>query len=111
MHTCTLELKSFHHKILETNQNLIYKFLANFSHLIHISGPVYLPQASKKLVLLRSPFVHKKTQEHFEISNAKLVIKLQSKHAIILNFVINYISKKLIKNLEYKVTKTYIYSI
>lgn len=111
MHICTLELKSFHHNILQTNQKLIYKFLMNFQNIVDISGPVYLPQQSKKLVLLRSPFVHKKSQEHFEISNSKLVIQFKSKHLSVLNLITNYISKKLIKNLEYKITKTYSYSI
>jgi ribosomal protein S10 len=50
-------------------------------------------EQSKKFVLLRSPFVHKKTQEPFEISNPKLIIQLKSKHTLILNLVINYISK------------------
>lgn len=109
MYSCTLELKSFHYSILQKNQNLIYKFLNNFLNILEISGPVVIPQKSKKLVLLRSPFVHKKSQEHFEISNYKLLIQIKSNNNLILNMVINYILKKLIFNIECKITKNYTY--
>lgn len=111
MYNCILELKSFHYSLIEKNQLLISAFLKQFDSLSFSTGAFILPKKSKKFVVLRSPFVHKKTQEHFEISNYKLLIKIQSSNLEILTLLLNYIQKTLFLNLELKILKDYSYKI
>lgn len=111
MYSCTLELKTFHYSLLNKNKELIYSFVNNFADFVHITGGIIVPKKSKKFVVLRSPFVHKKIQEHFDIGNYKLIIKIQTTNQEILTMIINYIQKKLFLNFEIKIIQESSYNI
>ena len=106
MHYCSLEIKNFHYTLLINIQKLIYNFLINFTDYIKITGPIFLGQKQKKFTLLRSPFIHKKSQDHYEISNYKLLISFQTKDLQLLILILNYIQKMLIINIELKINIT-----
>lgn len=100
-YSCKLELKSFNIKEINSNIKLIKNFVKNFNFM-EIKGPITTPIKKKKFVVLRSPHVHKKSREHFEIYNYKTILILNSKYLTLLLIVVNFIKSQLYLNFEYK---------
>jgi small subunit ribosomal protein S10 len=101
---CSLEVKSFSFLSIENKINLILKFLDQFSF-ISVKGPITLPLKKKKYTLLRSPHVHKKSQEHFGLFNYKTILIINFPSEKIMNLVLNFLRKNLFLDFEMRLTK------
>lgn len=65
---------------------------------------IYMPKKIKRISLLQSPHVHKKTKEHFESITHKIVIKINIKKDT--DNLANYTSIKILKNKPLNVNLT-----
>lgn len=101
---CNLEIKSFNFRSIESKVNLIKDFLAKFDF-ISVKGPIVLPLKKKKYTLLRSPHVHKKSQEHFGVFNYKTLLVIKFPNEKIMTMVLNFLIKNLLLDLEVRLVK------
>ena len=72
---CSIRLKSFNHRILENITNLCLKEEKKIN--LEKISVTRLPKKIKKFSLIRSPHVHKKSREQFEIINYSRLISLK----------------------------------
>lgn len=101
---CNFEIKSFNFKSIEYKIKLITDFLTQFEY-ITVKGPITLPLKKKKYTLLRSPHVHKNSQEHFGLFYYKTVLILNFPSEKIMVMVLNFLKKNLFLDLEIRLTK------
>jgi len=82
-------------KLITTNLGILVAYLIFLKTLknLHIKKIIYLPIQTKKIVLLKSPHVHKKAQEHFIFKKYSVLLFCENK-----NKTIN-IQESLIKNI------------
>ncbi|CAN5603709.1 30S ribosomal protein S10 [soil metagenome] len=77
-----IRLKAYDHKILDQSASKIVDTAESTG--AKVAGPVPLPTRIKKFTVIRSPFVHKDSQEHFEIrTHKRLIDVLEPSHATI----------------------------
>lgn len=77
-----IRLKAYDHKILDQSATKIVDTAESTG--AKVSGPVPLPTRIEKFTVIRSPFVHKDSQEHFEIrTHKRLIDVLEPSHATI----------------------------
>jgi small subunit ribosomal protein S10 len=77
-----IRLKAYDHKILDQSASKIVDTAESTG--AKVSGPVPLPTRIEKFTVIRSPFVHKDSQEHFEIrTHKRLIDVLEPSHATI----------------------------
>ena len=69
-----IRLKAYDHKILDQSASKIVDTAESTG--AKVSGPVPLPTRIEKFTVIRSPFVHKDSQEHFEIRTHKRLIDI-----------------------------------
>jgi small subunit ribosomal protein S10 len=90
-YTLYIQLKSNHKTII----NHISKQIKNQAESFNLipKGPIILPATSKLYTVLRSPHVHKKARDQFELKTVRrlLVLKFNSKDMINLKFLLNNI--------------------
>jgi len=67
-----IRLKAFDHKILDQSAGKIVETAEATG--AKVAGPVPLPTRVEKFTVMRSPFVDKDSQEHFEIRTHKRLI-------------------------------------
>lgn len=67
-----IRLKAFDHKILDQSAGKIVETAESTG--AKVAGPVPLPTRIEKFTVMRSPFVDKDSQEHFEIRTHKRLI-------------------------------------
>jgi small subunit ribosomal protein S10 len=67
-----IRLKAYDHKILDQSATKIVETAESTG--AKVAGPVPLPTRIQKFTVIRSPFVHKDSQEHFEIRTHKRLI-------------------------------------
>ncbi len=67
-----IRLKAFDHKILDQSAKQIVEAAERTGALV--AGPVPLPTKVEKYSTIRSPFIHKDSQEQFEIRTHKRLI-------------------------------------
>src|SRR3954470_11066210 len=67
-----IRLKAFDHKILDQSAGKIVETAEATG--AKVAGPVPLPTRIEKFTVMRSPFVDKDSQEHFEIRTHKRLI-------------------------------------
>jgi len=72
---CYIKIKSFNHIILE---NISKQFLKESkTHNIKKASIIGLPKKLKKFSLIKSPHVHKKSREQFEIISHNKILYLE----------------------------------
>jgi small subunit ribosomal protein S10 len=67
-----IRLKAFDHKILDQSAGRIVETAESTG--AKVAGPVPLPTRIERFAVMRSPFVDKDSQEHFEIRTHKRLI-------------------------------------
>ena len=77
-----IRLKAYDHRILDQSAARIVETAESTG--AKVSGPVPLPTRIEKFTVVRSPFVHKDSQEHFEIrTHKRLIDVLEPSHGTI----------------------------
>ena len=69
-----IRLKAFDHKILDQSAGKIVETAESTG--AKVAGPVPLPTRIERFAVMRSPFVDKDSQEHFEIRTHKRLIDM-----------------------------------
>jgi len=69
-----IKLKAYDHKVIDQSASQILKTAERTG--AEVSGPVPLPTAKSVYSVIRSPFVHKKSQEQFEMRVHKRIIDI-----------------------------------
>lgn len=69
-----IKLRAYDHKIIDNSAKQIINII--IKHGGSISGPILLPTKISKFTVNRSPFVHKKSKEQFEIRTHKRLIEI-----------------------------------
>lgn len=69
-----IRLKAFDHRILDQSAQQIVETAERTGALV--AGPVPLPTKIEKFAVMRSPFIDKDSQEHFEIRTHKRLIDI-----------------------------------
>ena len=67
-----IRLKAFDHKILDQSARQIVETAQRTG--ADVSGPVPLPTERNRFTVIRSPFIDKDSQEHFEMRTHKRLI-------------------------------------
>ena len=67
-----IRLKAFDHKILDQSARQIVETAQRTG--ADVSGPVPLPTEKNRFTVMRSPFIDKDSQEHFEMRTHKRLI-------------------------------------
>lgn len=67
-----IRLKAYDHRILDQSARQIVETAQRTG--ADVAGPVPLPTELKRFTVVRSPFVHKDSQEHFEMRTHKRLI-------------------------------------
>lgn len=67
-----IRLKAYDHKILDRSASQIVETAESTG--AKVAGPVPLPTRIEKFCVMRSPFIDKDSQEHFEIRTHKRLI-------------------------------------
>jgi small subunit ribosomal protein S10 len=77
-----IRLKAYDHKILDQSASKIVDTAESTG--AKVSGPVPLPTRIERFTVMRSPFIDKDSQEHFEIrTHKRLIDVLEPSHATI----------------------------
>ena len=69
-----IKLKAFDHKLLDQSAEQIVETAERTGALV--SGPIPLPTRVRRFCVIRSPFIDKDSQEHFEIRTHKRIIDI-----------------------------------
>ena len=69
-----IRLKGYDHKIVDQSARQIVEAVERTGAVV--SGPVPLPTHIKRFTVMRSPFIDKDSQEHFEIRTHKRLIDI-----------------------------------
>ncbi len=69
-----IKLKSFDHRVLDRSAQQIVETVERTGAVV--SGPVLLPTRIQRFCVIRSPFIDKDSQEHFEIRTHKRLIDI-----------------------------------
>ena len=69
-----IRLKAYDHRILDQSAEQIVEAAERTG--AAVAGPIPLPTEIKKFCVIRSPFVHKDSQEQFEIRTHKRLIDI-----------------------------------
>ena len=69
-----IKLKSYDHKILDQSVGQIVEAVERTG--ATICGPIPLPTRIQRFTVIRSPFIDKDSQEHFEIRTHKRLIDI-----------------------------------
>ncbi len=69
-----IKLKGYDHKILDQSVGQIVEAVERTGAVV--SGPVPLPTRIQRFTVIRSPFIDKDSQEHFEIRTHKRLIDI-----------------------------------
>ncbi|GAB5590492.1 mitochondrial 37S ribosomal protein rsm10 [Umbelopsis nana] len=64
---------------------------AAFALKMPCSGPVYLPTQTSRWTVIRSPFVHKKSQENFERKTHKRLLQIKDAHPEVVQRWLHYL--------------------
>jgi ribosomal protein S10 len=64
---------------------------AAFSMKMPCSGPVYLPTQTSRWTVIKSPFVHKKSQENFERKTHKRLLQIKDTHPEVVQRWLHYL--------------------
>ncbi|CAM0142126.1 mitochondrial 37S ribosomal protein rsm10 [Umbelopsis sp. WA50703] len=64
---------------------------AAFSLKMPCSGPVYLPTQTSRWTVIKSPFVHKKSQENFERKTHKRLLQIKDTHPEVVQRWLHYL--------------------
>ena len=67
-----IRLKAFDHKILDQSARQIVETAQRTG--ADVSGPVPLPTEKQRFTVMRSPFIDKDSQEHFEMRTHKRLV-------------------------------------
>lgn len=67
-----IKLKAFDHRILDQSARQIVETAQRTG--ADVAGPVPLPTEMKRFTVMRSPFIDKNSQEHFEMRTHKRLI-------------------------------------
>jgi small subunit ribosomal protein S10 len=67
-----IKLKAFDHRILDRSARQIVETAQRTG--ADVAGPVPLPTEMKRFTVMRSPFIDKDSQEHFEMRTHKRLI-------------------------------------
>jgi small subunit ribosomal protein S10 len=67
-----IRLKAYDHKILDQSARQIVETAQRTG--ADVSGPVPLPTEKRRFTVMRSPFIDKDSQEHFEMRTHKRLI-------------------------------------
>ncbi len=69
-----IKLKGYDHKILDQSVGQIVEAVERTG--ATVSGPIPLPTRIQRFTVIRSPFIDKDSQEHFEIRTHKRLIDI-----------------------------------
>jgi small subunit ribosomal protein S10 len=89
---CDLQLRSFSARNLE----LFADFAMRAAYYLGLParGPVPLPHITQRYTVIRSNFVHKKSQENFERVHLRRLIQIQDGDPVVVQCWLGYIQKK-----------------
>ena len=74
MEKISIRLKAYDHTVLDRSAQEIVNVLKETG--VKVSGPIPLPTKRSLYTVLRSPFVHKKSREQFELTIHKRLIEV-----------------------------------
>ncbi len=82
---CNIKLKAFNYMILEA----VSDFCLNEAKKMALkkASLIRLPKKIKKFSLIKSPHVHKKSREQFEVLNYNRILYLEGPKEILENFI------------------------
>lgn len=89
---CDLQLRSFSVRNLE----LMADFAMRAAYYLGLSarGPVPLPKITQRYTVIRSNFVHKKSQENFERVHLRRLIQIQDGDPVVVQCWLGYLQQK-----------------
>ena len=89
--TCDLQLRSYSVRNLE----LMSDFALRAAYYLGLpaSGPVPLPRKTERWTVIRSNFVHKKSQENFERITMRRLIQIKDGHPDVVQIWLAYLRK------------------
>lgn len=98
-----LHFRSYHVPLLD----FFMHFVLHTGHAIGIpcSGVVHLPTQRTLQTVIRSPFIHKKSQENFERKTHKRCIKLWDANAAVVDRWIRYLQENMLPGVGMRVTR------
>ncbi|OZJ03157.1 hypothetical protein BZG36_03897 [Bifiguratus adelaidae] len=75
---CNLHFRSY----LPSQLDFFVDFAQRAAYALHMpcSGPVYLPTQRSQWTVIKSPFIHKKSQENFERKTHKRLLQIKDAH-------------------------------
>ena len=71
-----IKIKAYDHKIVDTSSKRIVETVTRYG--AQVKGPIPLPTEIKRFTVVRPTFVHKDSQEQFEIRIHKRLIEILS---------------------------------
>ncbi|KAI9596715.1 ribosomal protein S10 domain-containing protein [Syncephalis fuscata] len=99
---CNLHFRSFSPNAMDFYMDFTRRAAAAFN--IPCSGTVYLPTKTEKWTVLRSPFVHKKSQENFERKHHKRLLQLKDANPEVVGRLLGYLQRTCPAGIGIKVT-------
>jgi small subunit ribosomal protein S10 len=86
---CSIKLKSFNNMVLEKISDICLKEAKNLN--ISKVSVIRLPKKVRKFSLIKSPHVHKKSREQFEIINYTRLLKIDGSKEVLEKIIENNI--------------------
>ena len=69
-----IKLRAYDHKVIDNSAKQIINTIIKYGG--SVSGPILLPTKIDKFTVNRSPFVHKKSRDQFEIRTHKRMLEV-----------------------------------
>ena len=104
MQRCTLTFKSFHSVYIKNSINHIIQAVDLWKIPVNEFTFINQPTKSKKYTLLRSPHVHKKSREQFELVKKKSKLVLLSNQLLPVLLFISYLENSQFPGVEITIT-------
>jgi len=82
-----IKLKAYDHKVIDSSARQIVETAERYQ--VEISGPVPLPTEVHKYTVTRSPFIHKRSKEQFEMRVHKRLIDILKPNQKVIDALMN----------------------
>ena len=104
MQKCTLTLKSFHFVYIKNSINHIIQAVNLWKIPVNEFTFINQPTRNKKYTLLRSPHVHKKSREQYELVKKKAKLVLSFNQLLPVLFLVFFIENSQFPGVEVTIT-------
>jgi ribosomal protein S10 len=104
MQKCTLTLKSFQQFYIKNSMDHILQMVNIWKIPVNKGNLIKQPTSSKKYTLLRSPHVHKKSREQYELIKKKAKLVLSFNQLLPILFFVSYLENSQFPGVEITIT-------